>query len=386
MIELGTLIGEPVSHGFFVRALVAGILVGTVCAVVGTYVVLKGLAFIGDAVAHAAFPGVVAAYLLGLPIVLGFVLWNTRAAGLLAQVRRPYEGWKARGWALMNGLSGPGIGVACYQWALSTQPAALVLSIVALSPLLALLFQWGVEGQRPTGRVWVGGSLAIAGLILLAAAPCTAMVFVWSRLTNGHPLFTLSQVALNDTIMVFAFAPIVGLLLGLSSITVPWATLVTSVVLYIVIPVILAQLVRGALLKKGPAALDAALARIGPWSITALLATLVLLFAFQGQAIIDQPLVIAMLAVPILIQVLFNSALAYLLNRRLGESHNVACPSALIGASNFFELAVAAAISLFGFQSGAALATVVGVLIEVPVMLLVVRVVNQSKAWYEAKA
>ena len=226
----------------------------------------------------------------------------------------------------------------------------------------------------------------IAGLILLAAAPCTAMVFVWSRLTNGHPLFTLSQVALNDTIMVFAFAPIVGLLLGLSSITVPWATLVTSVVLYIVIPVILAQLVRGALLKKGPAALDAALARIGPWSITALLATLVLLFAFQGQAIIDQPLVIAMLAVPILIQVLFNSALAYLLNRRLGESHNVACPSALIGASNFFELAVAAAISLFGFQSGAALATVVGVLIEVPVMLLVVRVVNQSKAWYEAKA
>ena len=226
----------------------------------------------------------------------------------------------------------------------------------------------------------------IAGLILLAAAPCTAMVFVWSRLTNGHPLFTLSQVALNDTIMVFAFAPIVGLLLGLSSITVPWATLVTSVVLYIVIPVILAQLVRGALLKKGPAALDAALARIGPWSITALLATLVLLFAFQGQAIIDQPLVIAMLAVPILIQVLFNSALAYLLNRKLGESHNVACPSALIGASNFFELAVAAAISLFGFQSGAALATVVGVLIEVPVMLLVVRVVNQSKAWYEAKA
>lgn len=226
----------------------------------------------------------------------------------------------------------------------------------------------------------------IAGLILLAAAPCTAMVFVWSRLTNGHPLFTLSQVALNDTIMVFAFAPIVGLLLGLSSITVPWATLVTSVVLYIVIPVILAQLIRQALLKKGQAAFDAALARIGPWSISALLLTLVLLFAFQGQAIIEQPLVIAMLAVPILIQVLFNSALAYWLNRKLGEAHNVACPSALIGASNFFELAVAAAISLFGFKSGAALATVVGVLIEVPVMLLVVRVVNQSKAWYEVKA
>jgi arsenite transporter len=226
----------------------------------------------------------------------------------------------------------------------------------------------------------------IAGLILLAAAPCTAMVFVWSRLTNGHPLFTLSQVALNDIIMIFAFAPVVGLLLGLSSITVPWDTLVMSVVLYIVVPVILAQIIRRALLKRGTAALEASLARIGPWSITALLATLVLLFAFQGQAIIDQPLVIAMLAVPILIQVLFNSALAYWLNRKLGEAHSVACPSALIGASNFFELAVAAAISLFGFQSGAALATVVGVLIEVPVMLLVVRVVNQSKGWYERTA
>ena len=226
----------------------------------------------------------------------------------------------------------------------------------------------------------------IAGLILLAAAPCTAMVFVWSRLTGGHPLFTLSQVALNDTIMVFAFAPIVALLLGLSSIVVPWATLITSVVLYIVIPVILAQAWRRALLRRGPAAFDAALAKIGPWSTTALLATLVLLFAFQGQAILEQPLVIAMLALPILIQVLFNAALAYWLNRRLGESHDVACPSALIGASNFFELAVAAAISLFGFESGAALATVVGVLIEVPVMLLVVRIVNRSKSWYERPA
>ena len=226
----------------------------------------------------------------------------------------------------------------------------------------------------------------IAGLILLAAAPCTAMVFVWSRLTNGDPLFTLSQVALNDTVMVFAFAPIVALLLGLSSISVPWATLATSVVLYIVIPVILAQIMRKALLSGGPAAFEAALSRIGPWSIAALLATLVLLFAFQGQAIIGQPLIIAMLAVPILIQVFFNAALAYGLNRRFGEAHNVACPSALIGASNFFELAVAAAISLFGFQSGAALATVVGVLIEVPVMLLVVRLVNQSKGWYEHRA
>jgi ACR3 family arsenite transporter len=224
----------------------------------------------------------------------------------------------------------------------------------------------------------------IAGLILLAAAPCTAMVFVWSRLTNGDPMFTLTQVALNDSIMVVAFAPLVGLLLGIAAITVPWDTLFTSVVLYIVIPVILAQVWRRSLLNKGQGAFDAAMARIGPLSIGALLLTLVLLFAFQGEAIIDQPLVIALLAVPILIQVFFNSSLAYVLNRKVGEKHNIACPSALIGASNFFELAVAAAISLFGFESGAALATVVGVLIEVPVMLLVVRVVNSSKGWYEA--
>jgi ACR3 family arsenite transporter len=227
----------------------------------------------------------------------------------------------------------------------------------------------------------------IAGLILLAAAPCTAMVFVWSRLSNGDPLFTLSQVALNDSIMVVAFAPLVAFLLGLSAITVPWPTLLTSVVLYIVIPVALAQLWRRSLLgeggAKGKVAFDVAMSRIGPWSIAALLATLVLLFAFQGEAILRQPLIIALLAVPILIQVLFNSTVAYLLNRAVGEKHSVACPSALIGASNFFELAVAAAISLFGFDSGAALATVVGVLIEVPVMLLVVKVVNASKGWYE---
>jgi ACR3 family arsenite transporter len=223
----------------------------------------------------------------------------------------------------------------------------------------------------------------VAGLILLAAAPCTAMVFVWSRLSNGDPMFTLTQVALNDAIMVVAFAPLVGLLLGIAAITVPWDTLFTSVVLYIVIPVILAQLWRRSLLRQGQAAFDAAMARVGPWSIAALLLTLVLLFAFQGEAIIEQPLVIALLAVPILIQVFFNSSLAYWLNRVVGEKHSIACPSALIGASNFFELAVAAAISLFGFESGAALATVVGVLIEVPVMLLVVRVVNGTKGWYE---
>jgi ACR3 family arsenite transporter len=226
----------------------------------------------------------------------------------------------------------------------------------------------------------------IAGLILLAAAPCTAMVFVWSRLTNGDPYFTLSQVALNDTIMVFAFAPIVALLLGVASITVPWDTLLTSVVLYIVVPVILAQLWRRATLRRGQPALDALLHRLQPWSVLALLATLVLLFAFQGKALLEQPLVIALLAVPIVIQVFFNAGLAYGLNRMVGEKHSVACPSALIGASNFFELAVAAAISLFGFESGAALATVVGVLIEVPLMLLVVRWVNASRGWYERGA
>ncbi|MGE5516893.1 MAG: ACR3 family arsenite efflux transporter [Bacteroidota bacterium] len=226
----------------------------------------------------------------------------------------------------------------------------------------------------------------IAGLILLAAAPCTAMVFVWSNLTNGEPHFTLSQVALNDTIMVVAFAPIVGLLLGLSSITVPWNTLLLSVVLYIVVPVAVSQVWRKALLARGPQALSNLLAKLGPLSLGALLTTLVLLFGFQGEQIIAQPLVILMLAVPITIQVYFNSGLAYLLNKKLGVAHCVAGPSALIGASNFFELAVAAAISLFGFQSGAALATVVGVLIEVPVMLSVVRIVNASKGWYESKA
>ena len=225
----------------------------------------------------------------------------------------------------------------------------------------------------------------IAGLILLAAAPCTAMVFVWSQLCKGDAYFTLSQVALNDTIMIVAFAPLVALLLGLASITVPWDTLITSVGLYIIVPVILAQLIRKALLVKGAGALERAVLTLGPFSIASLLLTLVLLFAFQGEAITKQALIIALLAVPILIQVFFNSGLAYLLNKKLGVPHCVAGPSSLIGASNFFELAVATAISLFGFQSGAALATVVGVLIEVPVMLLVVGIVNRSQCWYEAK-
>jgi ACR3 family arsenite transporter len=225
----------------------------------------------------------------------------------------------------------------------------------------------------------------IAGLILLAAAPCTAMVFVWSNLSDGEPDFTLTQVALNDTIMIFAFAPIVGLLLGLSAITVPWETLLLSVALYIVVPVIIAQIVRQIVLGSGGSmALTRLLSTLQPVSLLALLATLVLLFGFQGEQILAQPLIIAILAVPILVQVYFNSGLAYLLNRATGEAHCVAAPSALIGASNFFELAVAAAISLFGFNSGAALATVVGVLIEVPVMLSVVKIVNSTRGWYDA--
>ncbi|BAN35964.1 ACR3 family arsenite transporter [Sulfuricella denitrificans skB26] len=262
---------------------------------------------------------------------------------------------------------------------------------------VTLFINWGVKPFSMALLAWLFIRVAfaswlpaeqidsyIAGLILLAAAPCTAMVFVWSSLSKGDPLFTLSQVALNDTIMVFAFAPIVGLLLGVASITVPWDTLLLSVVMYIVIPLAIAQSLRRVLLVRG--ALDIVLAWLHPVGILALLATLVLLFAFQGKAILAQPLIILLLAVPILIQVYFNSMLAYWLNRTVGEAHSVAGPSALIGASNFFELAVAAAISIYGFESGAALATVVGVLIEVPVMLSVVRIVNGSKTWYERGA
>jgi ACR3 family arsenite transporter len=256
----------------------------------------------------------------------------------------------------------------------------------AVKPFSMALLGWFFIGY--VFRTWLPADQInsyIAGLIILAAAPCTAMVFVWSNLTRGEPHFTLSQVAVNDLIMVVAFAPIVGFLLGLSAITVPWNTLVLSVVLYIVIPVVVAQIARKRILTiGGETVLSRVLKSLGPVSLVSLLATLVLLFGFQGEQIIAQPLVIAMLAVPILIQVYFNAGFAYLLNRLAGEQHCVAGPSALIGASNFFELAVAAAISLFGFNSGAALATVVGVLIEVPVMLSVVKIVNASKDWYEA--
>jgi ACR3 family arsenite transporter len=265
---------------------------------------------------------------------------------------------------------------------------------------VTLLVNWGVKpfSMALLGTVFLSylfapllpsgdASSYIAGLILLAAAPCTAMVFVWSNLCDGDPTYTLSQVALNDVLMVVLFAPLVGLLLGVASVTVPWATLLISVGLYIVVPVVVAQLVRSAVMASGgQPALDRLLARLGPISLLALLATLILLFGFQGEQIVRQPLVIALIAVPILIQVYLNSGIAYLLSRQLGVAWCVAAPAALIGASNFFELAVAAAISLFGLNSGAALATVVGVLVEVPVMLSVVGIVKRTRGWYESAA
>ena len=268
-----------------------------------------------------------------------------------------------------------GVGVTLFiNWAV--KPFSMAL-------LGTLFLGWLFAPLLPTGET----PSYIAGLILLAAAPCTAMVFVWSNLCDGEPNYTLSQVALNDLIMVFAFAPLVGLLLGVASVTVPWDTLLLSVGLYIVVPVIVAQLVRRRVVASGGrAALDRLLTRLGPVSLTALLATLVLLFGFQGEAIVAQPLVIALIAVPILVQVYFNAGLAYWLSRRFGVAWCVAAPAALIGASNFFELAVAAAISLFGLKSGAALATVVGVLVEVPVMLSVVAIVKRTRGWYEKEA
>ena len=256
-----------------------------------------------------------------------------------------------------------------------------LLKPFGMAALAWLFIGWLFRPYLPAAQI----ESYIAGLILLATAPCTAMVFVWSNLSRGEPNFTLSQVALNDTIMIFAFAPIVALLLGLSAITVPWDTLFLSVALYIVVPVIAAQIWRRTLQARGgEAALARTLAALHPVSLLALLVTLVLLFGFQGGQILAQPLVILLLAVPIVIQVYLNAGIAYLLNRQCGEAHNIAGPSALIGASNFFELAVAAAISLFGFESGAALATVVGVLVEVPVMLSVVRIVMRTRGWYEA--
>ncbi len=340
--------------GFFERYLT---LWAALCIVAGTLLghVLPGtFEAIGHMeVAQVNLPVAVLIWLMIIPMLLKIDF------GALADVRRQ---WK-------------GIGVTLFiNWAVKPFSMALLGWIFVRHVFAAYLPAEQIDSY-------------IAGLILLAAAPCTAMVFVWSNLCNGEPHFTLSQVALNDAIMVVAFAPIVALLLGISSITVPWNTLLLSVGLYIVVPVAFSIVLRRVILARGgPARLQALLHRLGPVSLLALLATLVLLFGFQGQQILAQPAVIAMLAVPILIQVYFNSGLAYWLNRRFGVPHCVAGPSALIGASNFFELAVATAVGLFGVHSGAALATVVGVLIEVPVMLSVVRIVNRSRHWYEAKA
>lgn len=342
------------SMGFFERYLtlwvalciVAGIALGNLLP--DTFQAIGGLE-----VAQVNMPVALLIWLMIIPMLLKVDF------GALTQVKKH---WK-------------GIGVTLFiNWAV--KPFSMAL--------LGWLFIRGVFADHlPAEQL----DAYIAGLILLAAAPCTAMVFVWSGLSDGDANFTLTQVALNDTIMVFAFAPIVGLLLGLSAIAVPWETLFLSVVLYIVLPVLFAQWWRRRLMREGRGiALEKLLRRLHPVSLTALLATLVLLFGFQGEQILSQPLVIVMLAVPILIQVYFNSGLAYLLNRKFGVAHCVAGPSALIGASNFFELAVAAAIALFGFQSGAALATVVGVLVEVPVMLSVVKIVNATRGWYERGA
>lgn len=340
--------------GFFERYLslwvaaciVVGITLGQIAAPV--------FAAIGSAeVARVNLPVAVLVWLMIIPMLLKIDF------SALGQVRRHWRG----------------VGVTLFvNWAVKPFSMALLAAIFIgwlFAPLLP-------EGQIPS---------YIAGLILLAAAPCTAMVFVWSSLCRGDAAYTLSQVALNDLLMVVLFAPIVGLLLGVAAVTVPWTTLLLSVGLYIVVPVVIAQLLRRRLLaRSGQDGLDRLMARLGPVSLVALLATLVLLFGFQGVAIVAQPLVIALLAAPILIQVYLNAGLAYVLNRAAGEAHCVAGPSALIGASNFFELAVAAAIGLFGLQSGAALATVVGVLIEVPVMLSVVAIVNRSQGWYNRGA
>ena len=342
------------SMGFFERYLTLWV---TLCIVAGItlgHLLPKTFQAIGGLeVAQVNMPVALLIWLMIIPMLLKVDF------GALNQVK---EHWK-------------GIGVTLFiNWAV--KPFSMAL--------LGWLFIRGVFAEHlPAEQL----DSYIAGLILLAAAPCTAMVFVWSRLSDGDANFTLTQVALNDTIMVIAFAPIVGLLLGLSAIAVPWETLFLSVVLYIVLPVLFAQWWRRRLMRQGgEIALEKLLSRLHPVSLTALLATLVLLFGFQGKQILNQPLVIVMLAVPILIQVYFNSGLAYLLNRQFGVAHCVAAPSALIGASNFFELAVAAAIALFGFQSGAALATVVGVLVEVPVMLSVVKIVNATRGWYERGA
>ncbi|MDO6413442.1 ACR3 family arsenite efflux transporter [Sphingomonas sp. BIUV-7] len=326
--------------------------------------ILAGIAL--GQIAPGAFAAIAAAEVARVNLVVAVLIW-LMIVPMLLKIDFAALGAVRRHWR--------GVGVTLFvNWAVKPFSMALLGTLFLGWLFLPLL----PAGQAPS---------YIAGLILLAAAPCTAMVFVWSNLCEGDPSFTLTQVALNDALMIVLFAPLVALLLGVASVAVPWATLLLSVGLYILVPVALAQLLRRAILSTGgQAALDRLLAALGPVSLVALLATLILLFGFQGAQIVRQPLVIALIAVPILLQVYLNAGIAYLLSRRLGVAWCVAAPAALIGASNFFELAVAAAISLFGLHSGAALATVVGVLVEVPVMLTVVGIVKRTRGWYEAGA
>ena len=236
---------------------------------------------------------------------------------------------------------------------------------------------------------WVDPQTAteyIAGMILLGVAPCTAMVFVWSQLTKGDANYTLVQVSINDLIMIFAFAPIAGMLLGMTDITVPWETLFLSVILYVLIPLIAGAITRKKLDKAGDhSRLNAFLEKMKPWSIIGLLATVTLLFGFQSETILANPLAIVLIAIPLLIQTYGIFAIAYFMAKKMKLPHNVAAPACMIGTSNFFELAVAVAISLFGLNSGAALATVVGVLVEVPVMLTLVWFANRTRHWFDPK-
>lgn len=265
-------------------------------------------------------------------------------------------------------------------------PRGLVLTLVVnwlIKPFTMAALGWLFF--RVLFAPWVDPQTAgeyIAGMILLGVAPCTAMVFVWSQLTDGDPNYTLVQVSVNDVIMIFAFAPIAAFLLGISDVTVPWETLLISVVLYVVLPLVAGALTRRSLENRASDALDGFLDRLKPWSSVGLLATVVLLFGFQAETILAKPGAIVLIAIPLMIQSYGIFAVAYVAARKLDLPHNIAAPACMIGTSNFFELAVAVAISLFGLHSGAALATVVGVLVEVPVMLSLVWFANRTRHWF----
>jgi ACR3 family arsenite transporter len=328
---------------------------------------------------------------VGLALVLGLALGQFFPAAFGALAAFEYANvnfavalliW-AMVWPMMIGVEFAGIRGAF------AKPKGLVITLVvnwlvkpfSMALLGVLFFEHVFAGLIPADDA----KSYIAGLILLGAAPCTAMVFVWSQLTKGDPAYTLAQVGVNDAVMVFAFAPIVALLLGVAEIEVPWETLLLSVGLYVVIPLVAGIIARRLLMRRGgQGAVDSFMARIKPASVIGLLATVVLLFGFQGGVILANPLIIALIAVPILIQSYGIFALAYAAAFAWKVPHRIAAPCALIGTSNFFELAVAVAISLFGLNSGAALATVVGVLVEVPVMLSLVAFANRTRAKFAA--